>query len=102
MSNRSSSIDQPDQLCKSIWAFLNVRQTFEDAESFHFARKFRDHGKLYDAFEVELEKAVNLNSGPIDEAALAAKITSVLQLKTACTVKALDLPATVCTQPRSC
>lgn len=85
---------QPDPLCKSIWAFLNARQTFEDAESFHFARKFRDYGKLYDAFEVELEKAVNLNSGSIDEKALAAKITSVLQLKTACTVKALDLPAT--------
>jgi len=85
---------QPDQLCKSIWAFLNARPTFEDAESFHFARKFRDYGKLYDAFEVELEKAVNLNSGAIDEAALATKITSALRLKTACTVKALDLPAT--------
>ncbi len=85
---------QPDPLCKSTWAFLNARQTFEDAESFHFARKFRDYGKLYDAFEVELEKAINLNSGSIDEKALATKITSVLQLKTACTVKALDLPAT--------
>ena len=85
---------QPDPLCKSIWAFLNARHTFEDAESFHFARKFRDYGKLYDAFEVELEKAVNLNSGSIDEKALATKITSVLQLKTACTVKALDLLAT--------
>lgn len=85
---------QPDPLCKSIWAFLNARQTFEDAESFHFARKFRDFGKLYDAFEVELDNAVNLNSAAIDEVALATKITTVLQLKTACTVKALDLPAT--------
>jgi hypothetical protein len=85
---------QPDPLCKSIWAFLNARRSFEDAESFHFARKFRDYGKLYDAFEVELEKAVKLNSGGIDETALAAKITSTLQLKTACTVKVLDLPAT--------
>lgn len=85
---------QPDPLCKSIWAFMNARQTFEDAESFHFARKFRDYGKLYDAFEVELEKAANLNAGGIDETALATKITSTLQLKTACTVKVLDLPAT--------
>jgi hypothetical protein len=85
---------QPDPLCKSSWAFLYARQTFEDAESFHFARKFREYGKLYDAFEVELEKEANLNSGSIDEAALAARITAVLQLKTACTVKALDLPAT--------
>ncbi len=49
--------DQPDPLCRSIWAFLNARQIFEDAESFHFARQFRDYGKMYDAFEVELEKA---------------------------------------------
>lgn len=85
---------QPDPLCRSIWAFLNTRQTFEDAESFHFARQFRDHGKMYDAFEVELEKAINLDANAIDEIALASKITEVLELKTICTVKALDLPST--------
>ncbi len=85
---------QPDELCRSIWAFLNARQTFEDAESFHFARKFREYGKLYDAFEVELDKAVNLEARSIDENALAEKITKVLDLKTTCTVKALDLPKT--------
>jgi len=42
---------QPDELCRSIWAYLHERETFEDAESFHFARQFREHGKLYDAFE---------------------------------------------------
>jgi len=91
---------QPDALCRSIWAFLNARETFEDAESFHFARQFRDYGKLYDAFEVELENAVALNAASIDEIALAAKVTSALELKTACTVKALDLPATA-THPAS-
>ena len=85
---------QPDPLCRSIWAFLNARQIFEDAESFHFARQFRDYGKMYDAFEVELEKAAVLDATLIDEAALAAKITKALELKTNCTVKALDLPAT--------
>lgn len=82
-------------------AFLNARQAFDDAGSFHFARKFRNYGKLYDAFQVERERAVNLNSRAIDEAALAAKITSVLQLKTTCTVKALDLPAPPRTRRRS-
>jgi hypothetical protein len=85
---------QPDPLCRSIWVFLNARQTFEDAESFHFARQFRDHGKMYDAFEIELEKAGAFNAASVDEPALAAKITAVLQLKTNCTVKALDLPPT--------
>jgi len=85
---------QPDALCRAIWAFLNARETFEDAESFHFARQFRDYGRLYDAFEVELENAVALDAASIDEVALAAKVTATLELKTACTVKALDLPAT--------
>ena len=86
--------DQPDPLCRSIWAFLNAHQTFQDAESFHFTRQFRDYGKLYDAFEVELEKAAALDAASIDEISLAAKITNVLALKTKCTVKALDLPPT--------
>lgn len=85
---------QPDHLCRSIWAFLNERRTFEDAESFHFARQFRDYGKMYDAFEVELGKAAVLDAASIDEAALAARITKVLRLKPSCTVKALDLPPT--------
>lgn len=87
---------QPDQLCRSIWTYLNARETFEDAESFHFARQFREHGKLYDAFEVELENHVALDATAIDEVVLAAKIKGVLELKPeiSCTVKALDLPAT--------
>lgn len=87
---------QPDRLCRSIWVFLNARETFEDAESFHFARQFRDHGKLYDAFEVELENHVALDAAAIDEAALATRIKEILELKPeiSCTVKALDLPAT--------
>jgi hypothetical protein len=87
---------QPDELCRSIWTFLNARDAFEDAESFHFARQFRDHGKLYDAFEVELENHVAIDATAIDETALAAKIKEMLELKPeiSCTVKALDLPAT--------
>ncbi|PID35367.1 MAG: hypothetical protein CR958_00600, partial [Rhodobacterales bacterium] len=86
--------NQADPLCRSIWTFVKHGRVFEDAESFHFARQFRDHGKMYDAFEVELEKAIDLDANAIDEAALAARITQVLDLKTTCTVKALDLPST--------
>ncbi len=87
---------QPDPLCRSIWTYLNARETFEDAESFHFARQFRDHGKLYDAFEVELENHVALDAAGIDETTLATKIKATLELKPeiSCTVKALELPAT--------
>jgi len=87
---------QPDELCRSIWAYINARATFEYAESFHFARQFRDHGKLYDAFEVELEGQVSVDAATIDEMGLAARIKHMLELKPdiACTVKALDLHAT--------
>lgn len=87
---------QPDGLCRSLWVYLNARDTFEDAESFHFVRQFRDHGKLYDAFEVEPESPVALDAAAVDEAALAIRIREILDLKPeiSCTVKALNLPAT--------
>ncbi len=87
---------QPDHLCRSIWTFLNARETFENAESFHFARQFRDHGKLYDAFEVDLENAESLDAAAVDETALAEKARQVLELRSeiSCTVKAIDLPQT--------
>ena len=86
--------NQLDPLCRSIWTYANARHAFDDAESFHFARKFRDHGKMYDAFEVELEKATSFDAASVDGAALEARITEVLELKTKCTVTAMDLPAT--------
>ncbi len=86
--------NQRDQLCRSIWTYINVRRVFDDAESFHFARKFRDHGKMYDAFEVDLDKATSFDAASVDGAALATRITEVLELKTKCTVTAMDLPAT--------
>jgi len=87
---------QLDPLCKSIWTYLEARETFEDAESFHFARQFRDYGKLYDAFEVELANHADLDAGALDEAALETKIKGILELKPdiSCKVKALDLPPT--------
>jgi len=85
---------QLDPLCRSIWTFLNARQAFEDAESFYFSRQYRDQGKMYNAFEVDLDKVTGLDAASVDEAALARKITEVLELKTKCTVSAMDLPAT--------
>lgn len=85
---------QPDYLCRSIWTYVQFKNVFEDAESFHFTRQYRDHGKLYDAFEVELEHALTIDASSIDEKALAEKITTELDLKTPCTVKVMDLPQT--------
>ena len=85
---------QLDPLCRSIWTYDHFRNVFADAESFHLARQYRDYGKLYDAFEVELDKAMAINAASVDENALARRITEVLALKASCTVHALDLPPT--------
>jgi hypothetical protein len=92
--------NQLDPLCRSIWTYIQFRSVFEDAESFHAARQFRDYGKLYDAFEVELDKVVPINAASIDEQALATRITEILRLKDCCSVRALDLPPAG-THPRS-
>ena len=83
---------QLDALCRSAWVYLHHRGVFENAESFHFARQFRDHGRLYDAFEVDAEKPLTLDAASVDPKALAQRIKEVLNLEKACTVHALDLP----------
>lgn len=86
--------DQLDPLCRSIWMYLRFNEAFADAESFHMARQFRDHSKMYDASEVDLEKPISLDAASVDEEALAAAIKKLLELKEDCSVSALDLPAT--------
>jgi hypothetical protein len=88
--------DQPDPLCRGIWAFVNARGVFEDAESFHYTRQFRDHRKLYDAFEVDLETVVPMEAGKIDTAALVARLRKDIAIRpeVSCTVSTVDLPAT--------
>lgn len=86
--------EQLDALCRSAWTYLHHRSVFEAAESFHFARQFRDHGKLYDAFEVDLDRIPAIVAADINLQTLAERITVRLELTTACTVQALDLPLT--------
>ncbi|WP_140056086.1 hypothetical protein [Oceanibaculum nanhaiense] len=88
--------DQPDPLCRSIWTFVNARGIFEDAESFHFTRQFRDHRKLYDAFEVDLDEVLPIDAGNINTTALVNRLREELSIRreVSCTVSTVDLPAT--------
>lgn len=86
--------NQLDPLCRSIWMYLNFKEAFEDAESFHMARQFRDYGKMYDASEIDLDMPIALDAASVDEEALALAINKLLELKEDCTVSALNLPAT--------
>lgn len=85
---------QPDALCRSIWTYVHHREVFDDAESFHVARRYRDFGKLYNAFEVDLDEVLDKTSGSINSKRLGAAMTEVLDLKTPCTLRAIDLPET--------
>lgn len=85
---------QPDELCRSAWTFLRHPKDFEDAEAFHAARQYRDFGKMYDSFEVNLETAERIDAGKIDEDALASLLTAKLELPSRVTIRSLDLPAT--------
>lgn len=83
---------EPDALCRSIRVYLHHERVFEDAESFHFARRFRDVDKFYDAFEAGRENASTIDPDAIDTAVIAGEIAAVLDLRTRCTVRAVGLP----------
>lgn len=85
---------QLDALCRSAWLFLRYPEDFEDAEAFHAARQYRDFGKMYDSFEVNVETAARIDAGEIDEDALASLLTAKLELPSRVTIRSLDLPRT--------
>ena len=85
---------QPDCLCKSAWTRVNHPSVFEDAQSFYAARQYRDHGKLYSAFEVDIDDAADARAEDLDLDAFRAKVAEVLELKGGTTATALDLPET--------
>lgn len=85
---------QLDALCRSAWLFLRHPEDFEDAEAFHAARQYRDFGKMYDSFEVNVETAGRIEAGEIDEDALASLLTAKLELPSRVTIRTLDLPKT--------
>ncbi len=91
---------QPDPLCRSAWIFLQYPADFEDAEAFYAARQYRDFGKMYDAFEINADGDLQVESHTIDEAALASLLTARLELPSSVSIRTLDLPKTP-NHPRS-
>lgn len=86
---------QLDPLCRSGWIFLRHPADFEDAEAFLAARQYRDHGKLYDSFEVKADDAgAATDSEAIDADALASLLTAKLELPSRVSIRTLDLPRT--------
>ncbi|WP_434619926.1 hypothetical protein [Tabrizicola sp. M-4] len=85
---------QPDELCRSIWMFLNHQRDFRDAEAFHAVRQYRDHGKMYDAFEIDAGDACISDAEEMDRNALASLLTARLELPSKVEISTVRLRAT--------
>lgn len=88
-------MNQLGPLGRSGWIFLRHPADFEDAEAFLAARQYRDHGKLYDSFEVKADDPdAATDSEAIDADALASLLTAKLELPSRVSIRTLDLPKT--------
>ena len=87
-------VNEPNELCRSIWVYLRYPEEFEDAEAFYAARQYRDHGKMYDSFEADVEGTIADAAGAIDQDALASLLTARLELPSKVSIRTLDLPKT--------
>nr|WP_309501740.1 hypothetical protein [uncultured Roseovarius sp.] len=86
--------DAPDPLCRSIWVHSEFPDVFRDAESFHAVRRYRDHRKLYAAFEIDQDDLAAVGSLNPDVKALCEKLEEILELKAKATASVLELPET--------
>jgi hypothetical protein len=86
--------EQLDELCKSCWAFIELPVIFQNAESFHHARKDRDRGKIHSAFTLDLDESVPAKAASVNLAGLTSKLDQVLGLGRAPRLSAIDLPET--------
>lgn len=86
--------DQLDDICRSCWAFIELPLAFQNAESFHHARKDRDRGNIHSAFGLDQDESVPATAEKVNVVALTAKLDRVLGLGKAPTLSAINLPET--------
>lgn len=85
--------DQPGDLAKSLWAHSRHRAAFDDAVSFKAIRSWRDAGRIFAAFDVDLDgKGGTFTSADIDTEKLAKAIGRKLKTDQTITISLIDLP----------
>lgn len=85
--------DQPGDLAKSLWAHARHRAAFDDAISFKSIRSWRDAGRIFAAFDVDLDgKGGTFTSADIDTEKLAKAIGGKLKTDQTITISLIDLP----------
>lgn len=93
--------NQPGDLAKSLWAHVHHRREFDDAVSFKAIRSWRNAGRLFAAFNVDLDgKGEGFGVEEINTDKLAAAIGKKLKANRPITISLIDLPR-VTEYPRS-
>ncbi|QQA42009.1 hypothetical protein [Pelagovum pacificum] len=82
----------PGPLARSLWVFASHPELFRDAEGFDRARRHRDHGRFYSAFEVDLDAVQSIDCDAVDTERLARALQERLSLRTKVSVSVADLP----------
>lgn len=83
---------QKDALSRALWAWLDVRNLFDAAESALHVRLYRQFGRYYDAFEIDGESEVAVLPEGLDMSTFASAVEAALDLGPGCTVTVFDLP----------
>lgn len=82
---------QRDGMGRSLWLYQHRADLFDEAENLFYADHYRDHGKLYEAFELDAEANVPLLWNEPMKEALEARLQQRLQLPGRCTVNHLEV-----------
>lgn len=89
---------QLGELAVALHVHAHHRRAFDDAVSFRNARLWRD-GKLYSAFDVDLEHPKPVDANAIPKEKLLAAVRLRLKLSVDCGMSVVDLPATEAYEP---
>lgn len=84
---------QPGDFGRSLWAHVHHRRSFDDAVSFKAIRSWRNAGRLFAAFNVDLDgKGKKFSSVSVDTEKLSTAIAKKLKSSRALTISLIDLP----------
>ncbi len=85
--------EQPGDLARSLWAHVKHRKEFDDAVSFKAIRSWRNAGRLYAAFNVDLDgKGGRFSAAEVDPERLAGAIGKKLKTSRSLSISLIDLP----------
>lgn len=83
--------ERPGTLMRALWSYHMMSDLFVATERAMQVRSFRDHDRVFQAYEVQSPCPLDLDG--LDEEAFALEITGRLALTHGCRVDAVELPA---------